>query len=115
MDVSDGLVDDLSKLCSASLVSGRIFTDRLPIHSSLTSHFPDDSVDLALGGGEDYVLMFTGLPAKVNDLVSRLPTGAAVVGEIKEGEPGKVEVFDANGQEIRGFNQGWDHFSRLNE
>lgn len=115
MDVSDGLVDDLSKLCSASLVSGKIFTDRLPIHSSLISQFPDDSVDLALGGGEDYVLMFTGRPAKVNDLVSTLPPGAAVVGEITEGEPGKVDVLNANGQEIRGFNRGWDHFARLNE
>lgn len=115
MDVSDGLVDDLSKLCCASAVSGKIFADRLPIHASLRSQFPDDSIDLALGGGEDYVLMFTGRPAKVNQLVSTLPAGAAVVGEITEGEPGKVEVLDMNGQEMRGLNKGWDHFARLNE
>ena len=115
MDVSDGLVDDLSKLCCASAVSAKIFTDRLPIHPSLRAQFPDDSIDLALGGGEDYVLMFTGRPAKVSHLLSELPVGAAVVGEITKGEPGNVEVLDANGREIRGVNQGWDHFARLND
>ena len=115
MDVSDGLVADLSKLCFASSVSSKIFTDRLPIHAALWTQFPGDSISLALGGGEDYVLMFTGRPANVNRLVSTLPTGAAVVGEITEGEPGKVEVVDANGREVRGFNQGWDHFARLND
>lgn len=114
MDVSDGLVDDLSKLCSASAVSGKIFADQLPIHPSLRSQFPGDSIGLALGGGEDYVLMFTGRPTKVNHLVSILPLGSAVVGEITEGKPGRVEVLDANGREMHGFDHGWDHFARLN-
>ena len=112
MDVSDGLADDLSKLCRASGVSGKISADQLPIHPSLRSLFPDDAVNLALGGGEDYVLLFTGRRAKVNHVVSRLPNGAAVVGEITEGEPGKVTVVDANGEEITTASQGWDHFGR---
>ena len=115
MDVSDGLVDDLSKLCCASSVSGRIFTDRLPIHASLNAQFPDDSIHLALSGGEDYVLMFTGQPSKVNRIVSELPVGASIVGEITEGQPGNVEVLDANGQEMRVVHPGWDHFDRLRD
>ena len=59
--------------------------------------------------------MFTGRADKVNRLVSELPAGAAVVGEITEGEPGKVEVIDATGQEIHGLNRGWAHFARLND
>ena len=110
MDVSDGLADDLAKLCRASGVSGRIFSDRLPVHPFLSSRFPDDCVELALGGGEDYVLLFTGRPAKINHLVSRLPAGAAVVGEIIAGEPGRVTVVDAGGQELPARNRGWDHF-----
>ena len=77
MDVSDGLADDLAKLCKASGVSGKIFADQLPVHPFLSSRFPDDCVDLALGGGEDYVLLFTGQPAKINHVVSGLPEGAA--------------------------------------
>jgi thiamine-monophosphate kinase len=110
MDVSDGLADDLSKLCRASGVSAKIFADRLPIHPLLKSQFPNDCVDLALGGGEDYVLLFTGSSAKVNQVVSGLPDGASVVGEITDGEPGEVTVVDAQGTEIPAGNRGWDHF-----
>ena len=110
MDVSDGLGDDLSKLCRASGVSANIFADQLPIHPYLKSCFPDECVDLALGGGEDYVLMFTGPPAKVNHVVSGLPDGAAVVGQILDGKPGRVAVVDDQGQEISASNRGWDHF-----
>jgi thiamine-monophosphate kinase len=110
MDVSDGLADDFSKLCRASGVSGTIFVDRLPIHPLLSSQFPDDYLDLALGGGEDYVLLFTGPSAKVNHVVSTLPAGAAVVGVIKAGEPGKITVVDAQGKAIPATSRGWDHF-----
>ncbi len=110
MDVSDGLAVDLAKLCQASGVSGTIFADRLPMHPFLSSRFPKDCMDLALGGGEDYVLLFAGQPAKINHLVSELPGGGAVVGEILEGEPGRVTVVDANGQELSAHNRGWDHF-----
>jgi len=111
MDVSDGLADDLSKLCKASGVSGTVHSDLLPIHRLLRERFPDDSVRLALGGGEDYVLLFTGRPAKVNHIVSALPDGAAVVGEISEGNLGEVTVLDADGEEMPASNWGWDHFS----
>ena len=110
MDVSDGLAEDLGKLCKASEVAGKIFADRLPVHPLLRRRFPDDCVYLALGGGEDYVLLFTGQSAKINHVVSRLPGGAAVVGEVLEGEPGQVTVVDANGKELPTRPRGWDHF-----
>ena len=110
MDVSDGLADDLAKLCKASGVSGKIFADQLPVHPFLSSRFPDDCVDLALGGGEDYVLLFTGQPAKINHVVSGLPEGAAVVGEVLAGEPGRVTVVDGHGKELPSHIRGWDHF-----
>jgi len=110
MDVSDGMADDLSKLCRASGVSGKIFTDRLPVHPFLRDWFPEGCVDLALGGGEDYVLLFTGPPAKVNHVVASLSGGAAVVGEISVGTPGQITVVDALGNEVPASNRGWDHF-----
>ena len=54
--------------------------------------------------------MFTGPPAKVNHVVSGLPDGAAVVGQILDGKPGRVAVVDDQGQEISASNRGWDHF-----
>ncbi|NQW23048.1 MAG: thiamine-phosphate kinase [SAR202 cluster bacterium] len=116
MDVSDGLADDLAKLCKASGVSGKIFADQLPIHPLLKKRFPKDCVNLALGGGEDYVLLFCGQPSKINHVVSELPGGAAVVGELiaaAEGESGQVTVFDDKGKELSAYNRGWDHFGSV--
>lgn len=115
MDVSDGLAEDFAKLCRASRVSGTIFTDQLPVHPFLNSRFPDDCVDLALAGGEDYVLLFTGRPEKVKQVVSGLPEGAAVVGKIVKGEPGRVTVTDAQGRELPSLVRGWDHFGQEKE
>ena len=115
MDVSDGLADDLGKLCRASGLSAKIFADRLPIHPLLKKRFPKDCVDLALGGGEDYVLLFTGQPSKINHVVSELPAGAAVVGELAEGEPGQVTVIDAKGEERPSPSRGWDHFGQADK
>ena len=57
MDVSDGLADDLSKLCCASGVAARIYSDQVPVHPFLREVFPEGATGLALTGGEDYVLL----------------------------------------------------------
>jgi thiamine-monophosphate kinase len=110
MDVSDGLFDDLSKLSRASGVSARVCADQLPVNQFVRECFPDDWLELALGGGEDYVLLFTGPKAKVEAAVTSLGEGAAVIGEIEEGEPGLITVVGASGEEISLPAHGWDHF-----
>ena len=115
MDVSDGLADDLGKLCRASGVAAVIEAAAVPVHPHLRRQFPADGLALALGGGEDYVLLFTGPPEIVAPLLPELPEGAAVVGEIVPGIPGAVTLSDdgAGGgvrrQEI--ITGGWDHFA----
>ncbi|HZA23475.1 MAG TPA: thiamine-phosphate kinase, partial [Dehalococcoidia bacterium] len=42
MDISDGLADDLSKLCLASQVSARIFMEQVPLHPLLKEAFPKE-------------------------------------------------------------------------
>ncbi len=110
MDVSDGLYDDLSKLCRASGVSARIDTGRLPVHSALRKLFPQEWLGLALGGGEDYVLLFSGSEELVGPLVARLGDGAAVIGDIAEGTPGSVTVAGPSGEIAGPASGGWDHF-----
>jgi thiamine-monophosphate kinase len=110
MDVSDGLVDDLSKLCLASGVAARLFTGQIPAHPRLKEAFPDQYLDLALNGGEDYVLLFTAAKELMAEVMPRLPTGAAVVGEITAGIPGQVVVVDSSGAETVAGRGGWDHF-----
>ena len=110
MDVSDGLADDLSKLCRSSGLSARIHAGQVPVHPLLKQAYPDDYLGLALGGGEDYLLLFTA-PAEVMALVMpQLSQGAAVVGELLPGEPGRVSVLDVDGSERPASGAGWDHF-----
>ncbi len=113
MDVSDGLADDLSKLCSASGVTARIQARDVPVHPLLREAFPDDFIDLALGGGEDYVLLFTGPASIVEPLIPRLGEGSAVIGSVeigKEGsKAGSVVLVSESGDEIPLSGSGWDH------
>ncbi len=116
MDVSDGLVDDLGKLCAASGVSARVHAVGVPVHPLLRRQFPGDCLSLALGGGEDYVLLFTGPPEVVESLMPQLGEGGAVIGSILPPEepagPGRVAVVDDAGRELSLPGGGWDHFGR---
>ena len=111
MDISDGLADDLSKLCLSSGVSARIFSDHIPAHPLLKKTFPKQYLDLALNGGEDYKLLFAA-PHSVMELVMpQLPEGASIIGDIIGGKPGRVVIVDSSGTETVATRQGWDHFS----
>ena len=111
MDVSDGLADDLSKLCLASQVSARIFARQVPVHPWLRETFPQEYLDLALYGGEDYQLLFTASSEIMGQVMPRLPEGSAVIGEITPGPPGRVTTVDSSGAEAIVGRAGWDHFT----
>jgi thiamine-monophosphate kinase len=110
MDISDGLVADLGKVCLASGVAARVHAERVPVHPALRHAFPSDCLALALGGGEDYELVFTAPQAVMEGVLVQLPAGAAAIGEIVEGQPGKVFVVDERGRELPQARGGWDHF-----
>ena len=110
MDVSDGLADDLAKLCTASGVAAVLWSEMVPVEPALKSAFADEWLDLALYGGEDYVLLFTAPPGVMTAAIDRLPDSAAIIGQIVDGKPGAVTVLDADGNpRVRG-GAGWDHF-----
>ena len=111
MDISDGLADDLGKLCAASGVAAVIKADAVPAPPALRQAFPDDWLDLALYGGEDYALLFTAPPAVMAALLPLLPAGAAVIGAITDGAPGQVAIIDGNGAVRPRRGAGWDHFA----
>jgi thiamine-monophosphate kinase len=75
LDVSDGLAKDLHRLCRESRVGASIDAERLPMPAAgrrlaarLAENLPAGQgrswLDLALGGGEDYVLLFTLPPGE---------------------------------------------------
>ena len=76
MDLSDGLLGDLPKILTASGVAARIDSEAIPIAAAVRALFPDDWLDLATRGGEDYELLAT-LPA---DDLTRIIAAAAAAG-----------------------------------
>lgn len=108
MDVSDGVARDLHRLCRESGTGAGIDADSLPFSDRFTDvckALSADPFDLALGGGEDYVLLFT-LPAS-----TRVPDsfGCRRIGTITR-ESAVSWVRD--GRRRRLPDRGWDHLQR---
>ncbi|MDR2550466.1 MAG: thiamine-phosphate kinase [Desulfobulbus sp.] len=118
MDLSDGLATDLAHLCKQSGVGARIAAWDLPIPPALVEAarlVGADPEQWAIGGGEDYELLFTA-PAEAHDRLLELgrQCGLAItpVGTVVEGEGVILLRRRADGTcEERGIAyQGFDHF-----
>ncbi|MCH7971335.1 MAG: thiamine-phosphate kinase [Chloroflexi bacterium] len=111
MDVSDGLIGDLEKLARASNVGIAVEMADVPLPTELIFMFGTSAIDLALGGGEDYELVFTASEAIHKTLSSALGPDIKVIGRVTEGNvpTGEVKVFDATGAVYEPVRKGWDH------
>jgi thiamine-monophosphate kinase len=71
LDISDGLVGDLSHICKQSNVSINIDAELIPL-SAAYRWFVDNggNLDLALNGGDDYELAFTANQNQRNEIAS---------------------------------------------
>ena len=109
MDVSDGLLSDLAKICTASGNSARVEAANMPVHPEALIVLPQTALGMALNGGEDYELVFTAPADVIAGLEGQLESGLQVIGTIVDGEPGLVSVVDRDGNPVEVPTQGWDH------
>jgi len=110
IDISDGLIADLGHLCQVSGVGAMVVAERAPIHPLLRQAFGAESLALALGGGEDYELLFTCPPPLMGKVRESLEI--TVLGEMIEGET--VNVVDGKGRPLHLRKAGWEHFAAGN-
>jgi thiamine-monophosphate kinase len=110
IDISDGLLSDLRHICEASQVSARVNIDRLPIHAAVKANFGEKAMEMALGGGEDYELLFTGNAGVIKNVKDNMQCPVTIIGEIIAGEPGKISLLDASGKPVKISSTGWQHF-----
>ena len=110
IDISDGILSDLRHICKASQVSARVDIGRLPVHETVRANFQDRAEELALTGGEDYELLFTGSARAIERIKAEIRCPVTSIGKITEGEPGKINLFDAAGNPVRVNKTGWIHF-----
>lgn len=105
IDVSDGLAQDLGHMLRASGVGARVDLHRLPFPRGLRPLCRElglDPVQLALGGGEDYALLFASPPSAppAARIARALGTTVTEIGVVTRGSGADLGVV-----------QGWDHFN----
>ena len=111
MDLSDGLMSDLPKICGMSGVSARVSVGDLPISADVKEAFGAESVGLALTAGEDYELLVAGSRESLERASSEMSTPVTVIGEMVERESGAVSLVDKKGMPMVAPKSGWEHFS----
>ncbi len=117
IDISDGLFGDAWHIAEESGVTVHIEADRIPVSkaaSAVAGAAGLDALRLALGGGEDYELLFT-VPSSsadriLKELINATGTPAAIIGGIQNG-PAEVKVT-ASGQPVDIAVSGFDHFKK---
>jgi thiamine-monophosphate kinase len=112
IDVSDGLVADLGHICHASHVGARIKVECIPLHPAAQKAFPTQALDMALGGGEDYELLFTASAAIIDEVRAKTNLMISIIGEITTDYQGVVQVKDAHDRNYEFDKAGWDHFGK---
>jgi thiamine-monophosphate kinase len=114
MDISDGLVGDLTKLCRASGVDAVIETGRVPLSDAARAVLARDParIEAILTGGDDYEILATVPPGELDAFrreASRRDIAIAEIGAIRAGE-GEVRVLDKNGAALAFARPSFSHF-----
>jgi thiamine-monophosphate kinase len=109
IDLSDGLVSDLNQICKASQVGARVEVGRVPVEPGVKAEFSERALEMALGGGEDYELLFTARAEVMERVKRKAACPITVVGEILAGDKG-VTLLDSQGNPVNLVRRGWEHF-----
>jgi thiamine-monophosphate kinase len=103
IDISDGLLLDLYRICTASEVSAEIDEDKIPLGYGVT-------LQDALSGGEDYALLFTIPQENLKDLERKKTKDLYKIGKILKGK-GKIILKTQRGETREVPPLGFDHFT----
>ncbi|MEI8297579.1 MAG: thiamine-phosphate kinase [Pseudomonadota bacterium] len=111
IDVSDGLAADLGRLVAASGVGAVLRAAELPLSRALYALAGEARArDFALGGGDDYELLYTVAPGARQQMFQLAASAGApachCIGEVVAGRG--VRVLGERGE--LPVPRGWDHF-----
>jgi thiamine-monophosphate kinase len=115
IDVSDGLGLDVRRLCEASDVGCRIEAWTVPVDEAakcIARAENQDALTLALGGGEDYELVFAMGPADADRILEAARSAKLLItaiGRVISRDDGIV-LTRRDGSEEELPRAGWDHF-----
>ncbi|MGL5253515.1 MAG: thiamine-phosphate kinase [Brevinema sp.] len=97
MDISDGLVEDLSKLCGASKCCFHLKAEHLPLNISKIGKknseiYYQQYLTEALIGGEDYELII--ISPDEPDQAQKQGVALTKIGQIIDGDANTIQMFD---------------------
>lgn len=113
MDISDGLMGDISHICENSAVGAKLFFKKIPISSSLSNllETKEGYSHLVWSGGDDYELLFTAAQKDskiIADLSQELGIKLTNIGEITAGNI--AVLLNDDGSIINTDKSGYRHF-----
>jgi thiamine-monophosphate kinase len=113
IDISDGLLADLTHICRLSGVGATVELPSVPVSSIGAKHLSTPAGRTAIvSGGDDYELCFTAHPnsrESIQDLADVLGHPLTRIGQVKRGKG--VSLLGADGKAVKVDGRGYDHFS----
>lgn len=113
MDISDGLVKDLGRLCRASSLAATVHVDKLPVSQPARRAIAEQPAlgELPLTGGDDYEILATVSPEEA-EAFEALAKSAGIqvtpIGSMHQGS--ETHVLGADGKPVSLARAGYDHF-----
>jgi len=112
IDISDGLLADLTHICRLSNVGATVDLNSVPVSAIGAKHInSDEGRNAILAGGDDYELCFTAHPnsrESIEDLTDVLGIPITRIGQIKRGKG--VSLLTSDGKPVQIDGRGYDHF-----
>ena len=113
IDISDGLIDDLSKMINRQNLSFHLFENKIPVSNKLSNFIKKQRLNKInlTSNGDDYQVLFTaGINrARIIQNASKA-TGIKItkIGKIVSGKDRSL-IFDEKGKQIRAKSKGYIH------
>ena len=112
IDVSDGLISDLTHILEASGCGANIHVDRLPLSRALTSAVDNEqAIEYALSAGDDYELIYTVSEEQRGSLETSLActnVKATCIGQLT-GHAGQLSLLKDNQPFVPVKQRGYEH------
>jgi thiamine-monophosphate kinase len=112
IDVSDGLLQDLGHICEASGIGAVVWNEQLPLSRAYLAMAGRDGTRYALGGGEDYELLFCARPRardQIGAVADALGLPISRIGHCCPAKEGII-VIDKAGRRVSTAFKGHNHF-----
>ena len=113
IDVSDGLIDDLSKMINRQKLSFNLFEKKIPVSKKLSNLIKKQRLNKInlISNGDDYQVLFTADVNKARIIQNASKTTGIKITKIGKIISGKERslIFDEKGKQIQAKSKGYIH------